>query len=397
MKSLRRTFVLGLGLTVLAAAALNAETISISWNTVEQAPPLNEGLFLPRVASDWVYGSILMYQNGPGFTGIGYQDGNGNPPGGPLTGVDWCCYPGNSMNSEVGKATSVGLANATNANGVTHDTALEVHQGGQDGGSLLWYSLGTAKLSSSQRIPDTVNWAASQSYDNGFNPTVGVDNSYYLANPVNAAVVEVHQAASGRSDLWYHFGLLMGINGSSPSMAWFPATQVQYTSSGNATSISGNFPSVSLSDGLAVLVYQGGSGDLYYSIGVNDIFAGITWSAPVNYTSGYNPSISVYGCPGCAGWTVVEAHQSNTASDGGGTLFYRTGTIDRSGTVLGGGAKIPTLKWMPDRDRSYDTGCYPSVATNGVYVWEVHQNSCGDSNGLPDLVYSKFGQLVYSF
>lgn len=30
---------------------------------------------------------------------------------------------------------------------------------------------------------------------------------------------------------------------------------------------------------MAVLVYQGGSGDLYYSIGVNDVFAGLTWSA----------------------------------------------------------------------------------------------------------------------
>src|SRR5579884_1405855 len=116
---------------VLGAAIANADTITITWTALED-PPVAEGSYRPRVASDWVYGSILMYQNYPGFTGIGYQDGNGTPTGGPLTGVDWCCYPGNSMNGEVGHAVSVGLVNSTNANGVTHDTALEVHQGGQD-------------------------------------------------------------------------------------------------------------------------------------------------------------------------------------------------------------------------------------------------------------------------
>ena len=193
-------------LAVLVTSAGKAETISIGWTSVDQTVPVGYGPYLPRVASDWVYGSMIMLQAGPGFTTILYQTGNAKPAPGPLTSVDWCCYPGNNMNNEVGHATSVGLANATRLNGPTFDTALEVHQGGQDGGSRLSYSIGSAKLSSSQKIPANVSWAPSQSYDTGFNATVGVDNSQYLGNPVNAPVVEVHQAGSASPT----FGIISG-------------------------------------------------------------------------------------------------------------------------------------------------------------------------------------------
>ena len=170
---------------------------------------------------------------------------------------------------------------------------------------------------------------------------------------------------------------------------------MQYTSSSNKTvNIAGSIPSVTYSDGLAILVFQGNSGELY-SLGANNILAGITRSAPVKYTTGYNPSVSVYGCPTCPGWTVVEAHQSTANDQGEGPLMYRTATISKAGTIFDGGTNFPTLVWTPDVDTQYEEGCYPSVATNAIYVWETHASTCYDTIEAPDVIYSTFGLLVY--
>lgn len=362
----RLNFAILSGLALLCAAAAHAQVIIINWTSFD-GTVVSSG-YLPRSASDWVYGTIAMYETATKFAGIQYENGNDIFAPTPTT-VNWCCG-GSPMNGEIGHATSVALANANK-----YDTAIEVHQGGQDGGAQLWYSLGSGKLGGtlSEQIPYTLNWATSQKYGTGFNPTVAVDNSNYLSSPTSAAVVEVHQASSDRSDLWYTFGLLLGINGASPVLDWFPAVKIP--------SVSGYAPSVSLASGLAVVVFQGASGELFYSIGVNDTFGGFTWSAPVYYTQGYNPSIAVYGCATCKSWTVLEAHQAN---NGTGALWYRTGLINKQGTH--------SIVWTPDGDTMYEqSGCYPSVAQNGVYVWETHEYKCGEASP----VFSSFGQLVY--
>ncbi len=398
--------------SVIALAALAAASVEggnpdagVSWWPIDKVVPVGDGGIFPRIAVDGAYGggAIIMFEwGGPGVSTIGYETGNTNWSAPPLEpSVDWCCSPGNNMNNEMGRALSVGLVSSSTWQIGGYDTAIEVHQGEAD---QLWYSVGSAKVNTSQNIAVNVDWASSQSYDRGFNPTVGVDNSQGGAVPpaVSAAAVEVHQAQSGSSELWYHFGLLMGIHGSSPSMTWFPSTPVQYTSGSTTISISGNHPSVSLSNGLAFLVFEGGSGDLYYSIGVNDVFAGITWSAPVRYTSGYNPSISVFGpASGVCSSTVVEAHQSASGLNTG-PLFYRIGTINKAGTILGssspcldGGSELPTLVWGPDVDTFYDTGCSPSVAATVIdddsFVLETHAISCA----LPGTIFYSFGQISY--
>jgi hypothetical protein len=362
MKHLR--FVSNLALALLCTTRSEAGVTIINWTSVSGTVAYNG--YLPRSASDWVYGTVTMFESGKEFAGIEYATGNGIFAPTPTT-IQWNAVT--PMNGEVGHATSVALAAADK-----YDAAIEVHQGGQDGGAQLWYSLGSGKLGGtlSEQIPPTIKWAASQSYDTGFNPSVAVDNSNYLSNPINTTVVEVHQAASGSSQLYYHWGLLLGINTSSPSMLWGPATKIP--------SVSGYAPSVTISDNLVIVAYQGSSGEMFYVLGQNGGISGITWGSPVYYTQGYNPSISVYGCSGCTGWTVLEAHQGQNST---GALWYRTGAISKQGK--------PVLIWTPDGDTQYDTGCYPSIAQNGVYVWETHEYSCGDVAP----VLSSFGQLVY--
>ena len=181
---------IGIVVTVgaLCACTLRAEAISIKWTSKNEVVPIGDGPYLPRVASDWVYGSLVMYQAGTGFATIAYQTGNTTPTPDP-TSINWCCYPGTSMNNGVGSNTSGGLANADN-----YDIAVEVHQGGQENGAELWSSLGSGKLDGykTQQIPVTINWAAAKSYGTGYNPTVGVNNSNWLYNPVDTSAVEVH-------------------------------------------------------------------------------------------------------------------------------------------------------------------------------------------------------------
>ena len=166
MKRLQVAIVFALMLACSATA--KADVIFINWTSVDETV-VNNG-FMPSSASDWVYGTIVMFEGGTGFAPIHYETGNGIFAPTPMQ-VQWCCGLSSpeSMNGEVGHATSVALVNANN-----YDTAIEVHQGGQDNGSLLWYSLGSGKLGGvlGQQIPAKLDWAPSQSYGNGFNPSV---------------------------------------------------------------------------------------------------------------------------------------------------------------------------------------------------------------------------------
>ena len=350
--------VIGLMATMLMTKQAKALNEYVAWTALEQVYATG---YLPRVAMDELYGVAGIFESGTGFSTVLYETGNNqkitdppNPTG--LGSTLW--NPDSTINGEVGHAAGIALAW-----GNGYDTAIEVHQGGQDGGGALWYTMATTKLSKTFQIPATLHWGASSQYDTGFNPTVAVDNSSYPGAPGVEQVVEIHQATSSTSDLWYHVGWLENPDSASPTFVWGPSYQFD----------KGYAPIVSTANGLVVEAHQGASGKLWYSLGTAAFFQ-ITWSPGVNYAIGYNPSISVFGCASCGGWTVVEVHQ---AFNGTGPLEMKIGSVK----------SITDTKITWSSNTQYEpSGCYPSIAQNAAYLVEVHSTEC-----------AKAANLVYSF
>jgi hypothetical protein len=219
---------------------------------------------------------------------------------------------------------------------------------------------------------EPLNWQAAAEYDHGYNPTVALDTIYGVSWPNNntqVPIVEVHQATVNSSELWFHVGVLK--IGSTPSIS---------LAGSHDTGFSGYAPSVSVADGLAILVYQGSGGSLWYSLGVvNNTTEDIAWGTPVNYATGYNPSVSLLGEQICCwfygNWDVVEVHQQD---NGTGPLTYRMGYMD-----AGSDFSYPTaVKWGPDSDTEFEaSGCYPTVgqaAESGLFeVVVTSSTGCG--------------------
>jgi hypothetical protein len=284
---------------------------------------------------------------------------------------------------QIGHAPSIALGYSSVDN---YDTAIEVHQGGQDKEGSLWYQLGS---NSPPSFGDIV-WSHADRYGTGYNATVAVDLNGKSLN--TAAVVEVHQEAVDESALWYQVGVLT--LGSSPSISWGSSIEI------NGGLSPGFVPIVSVSNDLAVLVAEGSGGALWYALGVVDeATKTIAWTDPVPYgTTGYNPTVSIFGDGAdyiAPGRVVVEAHQM---ANGTGPLVYST-AIAKLGTM----GSSPTLTWS-NTDIPYSAGgCYPSVAisfdgytppnpngsTSNLSVTETHEIACGTAT----IEYS-FGYLV---
>ena len=142
--------------------------------------------------------------------------------------------------------------------------------------------------------------------------------------------------------------------------------------------VSGYSPTVSVSNGFVVVAYQGTGGSLWYSLGkVNGSI--IAWQDPVNYDSGYNPSVSLQFYSPYQAY-LVEAHQAGT---GTGPLWYRVGSY---------GAGNTGITWTPNAATEYEpSGCYPSIALlDGAYVEELHSTTCNATGNL----LSSFGYLT---
>lgn len=351
---------------MLLTSAVKAADVTISW----QVTGKNIGTgYLPKSASDGLQNVATIAETGKGLSAFEDRLGSYAPLTTPPS-VAWIgsfnpLYSPPQTTPQIGHAPSIALvlegAYPNSENGI------EVHQGGQEDESSLWFQL-TGNNSRSTGI----NWMASTQYDNGYNPTVAIDlNS---SSTTTATVVEVHQAAVGQSALWYHVGTLT--LGPSPSMStnWGTAFEI------NAGLNQGYAPTVSIANNIAVLVAQGTGGALWYAIGVVDTTTStIAWTDPIPYsTTGYNPTVSVYGDgPSYTGArVVVEAHQ---AANGTGQLTYRTGVL-KNGAY---GSAPTSITWTPDSDTPYSTGCYPSVALafygytpSYLSLLETHEAAC---------------------
>ena len=126
----------GLVAMLLMTSQAKALDEYITWTVFESAYAKG---YLPRVAIDEIYGVAGIFEANTGFNTVLYETGNNQkastPPG--LGSTLW--NPDSTINGEVGHAAGIALAY-----GNGYDTAIEVHQGGQDGGGALWYTMANA-------------------------------------------------------------------------------------------------------------------------------------------------------------------------------------------------------------------------------------------------------------
>jgi hypothetical protein len=375
---------------MLLAGTTRANDITIKWNVT---PTSYLSSYLPKVASDGLQNVVTIAETGTGLSAVIDELGLYQP----LTSeqVQWTGSPSYlyGPTQQVGHAPTIALAYDSVDN---YDGAIEVHQGGQDSESSLWFQLGSIAPPPSALA---ISWGSATRlgpgpwacgpyprgcgagpYDYGYNPTVAAD----LDGPsfTSSTVVEAHQAASGESTLYYHVGVLT--LGPSPSISWGPSLAVSTTQ--------GSAPTVSISNNVAVLVAQGSGGTLWSSIGVVDTATStIAWTTPSQYASGYNPTVSVYGSGTdllISGRALVEAHQLD---NGTGPLVASVGVLK--------GSSPTSITWSDTTNVPYGSGCYPSVALAGgvgpyppynLTVTEIHEAGCGSAT----MTDYSFGYLV---
>jgi hypothetical protein len=363
-------------LTLLLSAAAQAQ--SISW--VQEAKSLSSKSngYLPRVASDGSStglgsSTVSIYQDATGFAEFKYQTGQASSLYDPE--LSWGSTIA-GIYGEIGHQASIAMT-ATGEYGIYNDVVFEAHQGGQDNGGELWYRAGQGPYGI-QPYPVDLSWGAGYSYDTGFNAAVALDQSI-SSSPT---IVEVHQAASGASTIWYHVGQITA-GGSVPTVSLHGS---------HSTGFVGYAPSVTVAGGFVILAMQGTDsqgtgGALLYSLGqVKTDASGaptgeIAWGPLTKYDNGYNPSVSLTLQFSEATWVLVEAHQ---ADGGTGPLYYRIGYLNYSDS----GASPTAVAWQKNpSNKSYSTqyaqtGCYPSVTQtydNGLWsVVETNSTACGE-------------------
>jgi len=383
-------------LMLLFMGTANAQYPSyIDWATQHQAT--GSSGYLPRLASDGITNdgpasNISLYQTTTGFAEFHFRTG-GTPDlyhsdlfwSGPIAGI--------ANPPEVGHAPGVAMA-AVGFPITATDVLMEVHQGGQDNGSELWYRAGQGGVGSVEVDTAALNWGGAHVYDHGFNPTIAFDQS--SGDPLEKpTIVEVHQAQEGASDLWYHVGQISA-GSSSPSVSLQGA---------HFTGLQGYAPSVTVAGNLVILAVQGSTaqgtgGGLLYSIGQvqMDISTGkptgeISWSHLMHYDDGYNPSVSLaLWFDQSANWVIVESHQ---AESGTGPLWYRIGVLNPGDN----GSNPTSIVWHQNPHNGlysteYDeSGCYPAVAQtyfNGLWsLVETNSTECGKTS----TIVSSYGPI----
>lgn len=349
---------------LLAALALAlcgaAQGQSITW--VEKNGTTGGSLYLPRQASDYFESFVVVGQQSTALGSLGDLAGTTDD----CTSAHAICW--NSGHDDEGTNPSVGLTVMTEPPNFKIDTAVEVHEGT---GGALFYHTGTSPYP----LFDTIQWNDSTKYDNGYNPSVSIDPIPLDHLPgFTATVVEVHQAGTGVSNLWYHVGTLSMSSTGTPSLSWGPSHEFD----------AGYAPSVSVCDGLAVEVHEGNPGTLWYSMGTVSGDT-ISWGSSVQYDRGYMPSVALCGGGEFASsYYLVEVHQAKSPAAGLRTnLWYHMAPYTSS-----------SVTW--DTATRYGAGCSPSVSiynpnsgSSGMAA-ETHAGVCGEVS----TVYYDLGKLV---
>jgi hypothetical protein len=361
---LLKFFTLALIASLALAAHMSAQTITWANQDTILDGSYDTNWYRARVASDQLEDFVVVgFDNTTTAPGeLAYWTSNNNAG----NNLSVTSLPGisNGQNYTAGSNPSIAMASSwcLPTNGI-----VEVHQG--NGADMYSYIGGFPRAG----IGSTVGFTDGQQYDVGFNPAVGMNLNaencpdYPNLTPfADFTVVEVHQANSGPSNLWYHVGTLSENAEGALSFSWGPAYQFD----------EGYLPSVAVCgteiSPFAIEVHQGASGpsDLWYSYGT---ISGnkINWNASQQYDVGYAPQIT---CEALGADGVIEVHQwSNPAAGEATDLLYHATT---NYTSMG-----PSYH--------YDYGCAPSVTfaqagseSTGSYVVEIHSPTCGQAGKL---------------
>jgi hypothetical protein len=375
-------------MALLCATRVGAVDVGIFW--IQTGAAVGFG-YLPKLASDGWGSFISIYQQSTDFAPFLYQTGFQQNPDLFWNPSSFITSP-TQPSDEVGHSPAVAMAPYWVGTSLSEDNLIEVHQGGQDGGAALWYRVGQIPPGQVQPTGSDVAWQAAQEYNTGFNPAIALDQYCSSCAAGTTTIVEVHQAQSGTSQLWFHIGTFGGLGTSTPTVSFGPATQFD-------PGFEAYSPSVSIADGLIVLVGRGSGDTLWYSIGVlqgSGQSSGVTWTTPKTYDTGYNPSISLVGCTDCghsqglkAPWDLVEVHQTTRDT---GPLMSRTARLKPAE-----GASYPTkIVWTPNADTQYAEGCYPAISqmpfppVQDYEVVETHSTACDQ----PADIVSAVGALM---
>jgi hypothetical protein len=362
LQSITLTLVAGL------AVAGPVQAQSINW--------LDKDVYAGSSEISWYQPKLAGNANGD-FVVVGYQSGTTL---GPI--AYWEGYnPWNETSLDgAGSSTEYALGAAPSAAMVSfidllsYSAVIDVHQGGQDNGAALWSHVAVYASNpyGSAPIGVPLNFTDGVEYDIGYNATVAADPDAEDFSPGGVltpmgsmtTVVEVHQAAAGISNLWYHVGYVYVTPSGVPTLDWGPSYQFD----------GGYLPSVAVCNGVAIEVHEGSPGSLWYSVGKVSGNS-ISWSGSSKYDNGYAPSISC----GITGY-VVEVHQATSPAIGqSSALWYRVAPFTSA-----------EVSWTTSTE--YDTGCNPTVAFSYTlantpqYLAEAHSKACG-----------RVGPLVYDY
>jgi hypothetical protein len=187
---------------------------------------------------------------------------------------------------------------------------IAAHNAGTSAGAM-WYHVGRVNA-------QTIQWGDSYQYDNGFNPSVGMQPCVVADSSCGMTIVEVHNAGDTPSAMWYRVG--RWTKGS--SITWY--NSMQYDQGWN--------PKVAVSGQYALEVHSAGNtlGSLWYHLGylgTENVDMGLSHQ----YNRGSNPSVAIdrqYG-------TAVEVHEGDP-----GALWYHSALFNYVGD-------LPVLRPVP--------------------------------------------------
>jgi hypothetical protein len=342
---------------------------SISW--IEMDNPTGTNAYLPKLAGDGNGYFVLVGQDTTGTGEMLYQTG-WTPSEMPASSVSWNA----AQTLATGSGPSVAAATLFGQGDPSYEAAVEIHRAGKGTSAALLSRVALwPQADPPTAMPATLIWSDDHQLGQGFNPSVSLDILHWWEDtPDSATVVEVHQAESGMSDLWYRVGTLhVNTTTGTADLNWGSAYQFD----------NGYAPSVSVCEGLAVEVHEGDSGTLWYAYGAVDLTTNtISWSTSVQYDTGYRPSVSTcgnvfdaHGRPySTPHYYLAEVHQANNPASGESSpLLYQVAPYGSTGVTWGTAA-------------NYDSGCYPTLAIlYGVaeanyfptYAAEAHAPTCG--------------------
>ncbi len=124
---------------LLLAGGTKAQDITIDW----LVPPTNISGFtgyIPKLASDGQNIVVTIAGTGTGLSAFEHELGPYQPVSSAQVSWTGTAYPIYGPSLQMGQAPSIALAFGAASD---YDTAIEVHQGGQDSASSLWFQLGS--------------------------------------------------------------------------------------------------------------------------------------------------------------------------------------------------------------------------------------------------------------